>query len=152
MRCLVFAFTFVLGSLTVTFAPAGEIGFLEDFALAKDRAAVLKQLIPGSEEYYYYHCLHYQNTEQFDKVDAMLPGLGEPVHAYAGLRPTGRGVNYVIGRSRACPQLVNVAAIRSTGLTASLGIAEHVVELLGVDTPASPVPEVAAVASGAWWR
>ena len=31
------------------------------------------------------------------KVDAMLPGLGEPVHAYAGLRPAGRGVNYVIG-------------------------------------------------------
>jgi glycerol-3-phosphate dehydrogenase len=86
------------------------------------------------------------------KVDAMLPGLGEPVHAYAGLRPAGRGVNYVIGRSRACPQLVNVAAIRSTGLTASLGIAEHVVELLGVDTPASPLPEVAAVESGEWWR
>jgi glycerol-3-phosphate dehydrogenase len=86
------------------------------------------------------------------KVDAMLPGLGEPVHAYAGLRPAGRGINYVIGRSRACPQLVNVAAIRSTGLTASLGIAEHVVELLGVDTPASPLPEVAAVESGEWWR
>jgi glycerol-3-phosphate dehydrogenase len=86
------------------------------------------------------------------KVDAMLPGLGEPVHAYAGLRPAGRGVNYVIGRSRACPELVNVAAIRSTGLTASLGIAEHVVELLGVDTPASSLPEVAAIESGEWWR
>jgi glycerol-3-phosphate dehydrogenase len=86
------------------------------------------------------------------KVDAMLPGLGEPVHAYAGLRPAGRGVNYVIGRSRACPELVNVAAIRSTGLTASLGIAEHVVALLGVDTPESPLPEVAAVESGEWWR
>jgi glycerol-3-phosphate dehydrogenase len=86
------------------------------------------------------------------KVDAMLPGLGEPVHAYAGLRPAGRGVNYVIGRSRACPELVNVAAIRSTGLTASLGIAEHVVALLGVDAPASPLPEVAAVESGEWWR
>jgi glycerol-3-phosphate dehydrogenase len=86
------------------------------------------------------------------KVDAMLPGLGEPVHAYAGLRPAGRGVNYVIGRSRACPELVNVAAIRSTGLTASLGIAEYVVELLGVDAPASPLPEVRAVESGEWWR
>jgi glycerol-3-phosphate dehydrogenase len=86
------------------------------------------------------------------KVDAMLPGLGEPVHAYAGLRPAGRGVNYVIERSRACPELVNVAAIRSTGLTASLGIAEYVVELLGVDTPASPLPDVIAVESGEWWR
>jgi glycerol-3-phosphate dehydrogenase len=86
------------------------------------------------------------------KVDAMLPGLGEPVHAYAGLRPAGRGVSYVIGRSRACPELVNVAAIRSTGLTASLGIAEHVVALLGVDAPESPLPEVAALESGEWWR
>src|SRR5436190_22519128 len=67
------ASTLVLAALMGTFARAGEIGFLEDFALAKDRAAVLKQLIPGSEEYYYYHCLHYQNTEQYDKVDAMLP-------------------------------------------------------------------------------
>ena len=50
----------------------------------------------------------------------------EPIAAYAGLRPAGRGVNYLIGPSRDCPGLVNVAAIRSTGLTASLGIAEHV--------------------------
>jgi hypothetical protein len=54
-------------------AKAGEIGFLEDFALARDRATALKQLIPGSEDYYYFHCLHYQNTEQYDKVAAMLP-------------------------------------------------------------------------------
>src|SRR5256885_426284 len=63
----------VLVALFCQSVPAGEIGFLEDFALAKDRAAALKQLIPGSEDYYYYHCLHYQNTEQFNKVDAMLP-------------------------------------------------------------------------------
>ena len=56
------------------------------------------------------------------------------------------------GRSRACPELVNVAAIRSTGLTASLGIAEHVVELLGVDAPESPRPQRPAVESGEWWR
>ena len=31
------------------------------------------QLIPGTEDYYYYHCLHYQNTEQFDKVEELLP-------------------------------------------------------------------------------
>lgn len=53
-------------------APAGDIGFAEDFALAKDRATVLKLLIPGTEDYYYYHCLHYQNSEQFDKVDGLL--------------------------------------------------------------------------------
>jgi glycerol-3-phosphate dehydrogenase len=70
--------------------------------------------------------------EVMAKAVAMLPALegAEPVFAYAGLRPAGRGVNYVIGPSPACPQLINVAAIRSTGLSASLGIGEHVAGLL----------------------
>jgi hypothetical protein len=51
---------------------AQEITFLEDFALAKDRAEALKQLIPGTEDYYYYHSLHYQNLEQYAKVEPML--------------------------------------------------------------------------------
>ena len=46
----------------------GEIQFVEDFTLATDRAAVLKQLVPGTEDFYYYHALHYLNTEQFDKA------------------------------------------------------------------------------------
>ena len=73
------------------------------------------------------------SAEIMPKAVSMYPPLegAEPVAAYAGLRPAGRGVNYLIGRSAACPQLVNVAAIRSTGLTASLGIADHVVALLG---------------------
>jgi glycerol-3-phosphate dehydrogenase len=63
----------------------------------------------------------------------------------------------VIGRSRAFPALVNVAAIRSTGLTASLGIGEHVAgiaestgvllrpprELIGGAPPSGREP---------WWR
>lgn len=51
---------------------SGEIDFVEDFTLATDREAALKQLIPGTEDYYYWHCLHYLNTEQFQKVDEML--------------------------------------------------------------------------------
>lgn len=51
---------------------AGDIGFAEDFALAKDRSVALKQLIPGTEDYYFFNCLHFQNTEQFDKVEPML--------------------------------------------------------------------------------
>ena len=47
---------------------AGEIGYVEDFALANDRLIALKQLIPGTEDFYYYHALHYQNTEQYDKA------------------------------------------------------------------------------------
>ncbi len=46
----------------------GEIGFIEEFSLAPDRAVPLKQLIPGTDDYYYYHCLHFLNTEQFEKA------------------------------------------------------------------------------------
>ena len=51
---------------------AADIGFIEDFALAPDRSVPLKQLVPGTEDYYYYHCLHYQNTGDLDRADAML--------------------------------------------------------------------------------
>ncbi|MBM79816.1 MAG: hypothetical protein CMJ78_04395 [Planctomycetaceae bacterium] len=57
---------------TGAISEAQEIRYIEDFALAKDRAEALKQLIPGTEDYYFYHCLHLQHTEQFDKVDEML--------------------------------------------------------------------------------
>ena len=100
------------------------------------------------------------SEEILPKAAAMFPPLAgaEPIFAYAGLRPAGRGVNYLIGVSAACPALVNVAAIRSTGLTASLGIAEHVGELvagLGVRLR-SPDPlarSATAVSSNRpWWR
>ncbi len=51
---------------------AAEIDYVEDFSLAQDRTVPLKQLIPGTEDYYYYHAIHYQNTEQFDKVEELL--------------------------------------------------------------------------------
>jgi glycerol-3-phosphate dehydrogenase len=71
--------------------------------------------------------------EILSKAAAMYPPLAgaEPVFAYAGLRPAGRGVNYVIGSADTVPRLVHVAAIRSTGLTASLGIAQRVAEIVG---------------------
>jgi glycerol-3-phosphate dehydrogenase len=70
--------------------------------------------------------------EILPKAIEMYPPLedSEPIAAYAGLRPAGRGVNYVIGPSNAYPGLVNVAAIRSTGLTASLGIGLRVAEIV----------------------
>lgn len=97
--------------------------------------------------------------ELLPKAVAMCPQLeGEtPIGSYAGLRPAGRDANYVIGPSPACDRLVNVAAIRSTGLTASLGIAEYVANViadLGVEltdpeplSPADSPPD-----AGAWWR
>jgi glycerol-3-phosphate dehydrogenase len=70
--------------------------------------------------------------EVMEKVVRAHPPLegAEPIASYAGLRPAGRGVNYVIGASESLPAMVNVAAIRSTGLSASLGIAAHVADLL----------------------
>ncbi len=69
ISAMVFATT---GPFTTTASFADEIGYIEDFSLAKDRTQPLKQLIPGTEDYYYYNCLHFQNTEQFDKVEALL--------------------------------------------------------------------------------
>jgi glycerol-3-phosphate dehydrogenase len=96
--------------------------------------------------------------EILPKATAMFPPLAdaEPAFAYAGLRPAGRGVNYLIERSRACTGLVNAAAIRSTGLTASPAIAERVAGLvrelgveLGEPAPLEPAPPQPA---GAWYR
>jgi glycerol-3-phosphate dehydrogenase len=97
--------------------------------------------------------------EILPKARAMWPQLEglEPVAAYAGLRPAGRGVNYLIGPSSACSRLVNVAAIRSTGMTASLGIAERVCTIvggmgvaLGPEQPLAPGSPPAP--AGPWWR
>ncbi len=62
----------ILLALAAPVCTAGEIGFIEDFALAKDRTVPLKQLIPGTEDYYYYNCLHYQNSGRLEEVDRML--------------------------------------------------------------------------------
>ncbi len=99
--------------------------------------------------------------EVMAKAVAMLPALegADPIAAYAGLRPAGRACNYLIGPSAAERSLINVAAIRSTGLTASLGIAEHVVLLLGAagielgDERVLPVAEDPTPSGGEpWWR
>ncbi len=81
-----------------------------------------------------------------------------PSAAYAGLRPAGRDANYLIERSRTLPGLIHVAAIRSTGLSASLAIGELVVEMLARDRAISPRPPrplpapVQPPSSEAWWE
>lgn len=42
-------------------ATAQEIGYVETFALAPDRAEALRELVPGTDDYYHYHALHAQN-------------------------------------------------------------------------------------------
>src|SRR5215213_11100651 len=49
-----------------------EIGFIERFALAADREKALAELVPGTEEYYFFHALHYQNTKQSPKLASAL--------------------------------------------------------------------------------
>jgi glycerol-3-phosphate dehydrogenase len=97
--------------------------------------------------------------EILPKATAMWPALEgvQPIAAYAGLRPAGRGVSYLIGPSAACPGLVNAAAIRSTGLSASLGIAERVCGMVGQlgvplaqERPLEPGDRPPS--SGPWWR
>ena len=62
-----------LAAVAASRAAANDvIGFVEAFALAEDRSEVLQQLIPGTEEYYFYHALHYQNTDQRDKLRDVL--------------------------------------------------------------------------------
>ena len=97
--------------------------------------------------------------EILSKAAAMWPAIegAEQVGEYAGLRPAGRGVNYVIQPSAACPRLVHAAAIRSTGLTASLAIAERVRAIVrGLGVPLAPMRELepgpVLGPAGPWWR
>ena len=97
--------------------------------------------------------------EIVSKAAALYPLLAaaQPVFAYAGLRPAGRGVNYLIGPAGTGSRLVNVAAVRSTGLSGSLGIAEHVTSIVGslgvalapeAPLEGGPVPQP----DRPWWR
>ncbi|MEM7231463.1 MAG: hypothetical protein AAF517_04785, partial [Planctomycetota bacterium] len=51
---------------------AAEVGFIESFALADDREKALEQLIPGSEESYYFRALFLQQEGRFEEVDSLL--------------------------------------------------------------------------------
>jgi hypothetical protein len=49
-----------------------EIGFIERFALAADREKALGELVPGSEDYYFFHALHYQSIRDTAKLNDIL--------------------------------------------------------------------------------
>ncbi len=69
-NCLILVLTLV--ATATTSASAQEISFWEEFALSSDRAKTLEQLVPGSQDYFYFHCIHYQNEQQLDQVDSLL--------------------------------------------------------------------------------
>lgn len=49
-----------------------EVGFVEDYALATDREALLDRLVPGTADFYYYHCLHAQQVGDLDGVPGLM--------------------------------------------------------------------------------
>ncbi|OYV03363.1 MAG: hypothetical protein CFE26_21325, partial [Verrucomicrobiales bacterium VVV1] len=49
-----------------------EVGFIERFALASDREKALGELVPGSEDYYFFHCLHYQSARNEAKFNEFM--------------------------------------------------------------------------------
>ncbi|WP_395736053.1 autotransporter-associated beta strand repeat-containing protein [Prosthecobacter sp.] len=49
-----------------------EVGFIERFALASDREKALGELVPGSQDYYFFHALHYQNVRNDAKLNEIL--------------------------------------------------------------------------------
>ena len=67
MKTLALALLFPLAALA-----DNEIGFIERFALATDREKALGELVPGSEEYYFFHALHYQNVRDTAKLNDLL--------------------------------------------------------------------------------
>ncbi|MCX6853103.1 MAG: autotransporter-associated beta strand repeat-containing protein [Verrucomicrobia bacterium] len=58
--------------LPLTALAENEIGFIERFALAADREKALGELVPGSEEYYFFHALHYQNVRDSARLNQIL--------------------------------------------------------------------------------
>jgi len=63
-----------LAALLVGFTAvhAEPVSWMERYALAKDREAMLAELIPGSDDYFFYHCLFYQTNGKLERSEAML--------------------------------------------------------------------------------
>lgn len=54
-------------------AQGTPVGFEESYALAKDRASIVANLIPGTEDWYYYHCRERLDARDFKTVNNVLP-------------------------------------------------------------------------------
>lgn len=70
LTCLLFSI--VLLENGGRLAMGEPIGWMERFALADDRQGILEELIPGSEEYFFFHCLHYQTSGQLELAEATI--------------------------------------------------------------------------------
>ena len=66
------SFFLLLASLAISQAQAAPLSFLEKFAISENREDVLKELIPGTREYYYYHALHAQNKGDAQELKRVM--------------------------------------------------------------------------------
>ena len=48
------------------------VTFAERYALAEDRVAVLAELIPGTDDFFFYHALHAQNTANTQEIGLLI--------------------------------------------------------------------------------
>ncbi|MEC9124169.1 MAG: hypothetical protein VX969_08485, partial [Verrucomicrobiota bacterium] len=62
----------LLASLAICQVQAAPISFLEKFAISENREDTLKELIPGTREYYYYHALHAQNQGDAQELKRII--------------------------------------------------------------------------------
>ena len=104
-----------------------------------------------------------ENLERvFGLASQMVPRISKRdiITAFAGLRPTLPGDDFLIELSRKAPAFVQVAGIQSPGLTASPAIAERVKELLmagGLELAEKPdwtpgIPHVQRTRDHAAWE
>ena len=71
MKLVILAIVCWMG-IAIVHAETGSIGYVERFSLAEDRSEALESLIPGTSDYYFYHCLHAQHTGDFKRVHQLL--------------------------------------------------------------------------------
>ena len=65
----------ILPALIVALASAvlaQEIDYVETFTLAADRSEALRELVPGTDDYFYYHALHAQNEGRRDDFQTWM--------------------------------------------------------------------------------
>ena len=84
-----------LALLAPALSQGTPVGFEETYALAEDRAKALEALVPGTEDYYYFQCLHRQNLGALGDVE---PLLSTWIQRY-GRGRAGRGDREPPGRS-----------------------------------------------------
>ena len=62
----------LVGLITALCGRTQEIGYVETFSLADDREAALRELVPGTDDYYYFHALHAQNKGERQRFQETL--------------------------------------------------------------------------------